>query len=304
MLSEGVTPGVVLDDLCLVEGNEPEVGKNLMPNGSFEQSWTAHRVARELPDMEAMTRRLASQLADAESGKIKLPRVPRWDGKQRPRIAGPSFIGADGRPIFFVGYGHFKQVREDIEKFPSYGINIVQHAELGPSGVWPKSEDQIDAAGVDRLIDELDRAAKAGVAVDFLLSPHYVPDWLFAKYPHLRKARADFFPYSIYAPQGRALVKKFVDYVVPKIKDKPALLSICLSNEPINVQEPDEFSIAAWHEWLARRHGDIATLNARYGTALRQIRRRPPAQPDRQFTRTAPGPGMVRFCTLELRVFR
>src|SRR6185437_13504618 len=60
VLSEGVTPGVVLDDLCLVEGKEPEAGKNLMPNGSFEQSWTAHRVARELGDMEAMTKRLAS----------------------------------------------------------------------------------------------------------------------------------------------------------------------------------------------------------------------------------------------------
>ena len=295
VLIEDVTAGVILDDLCLVEGDQPDAGRNLMPNGSFEQSWTAHRVARELPDMETMTRRLATELNDAESGKIKLPRVPRWDGKQRPKIEGPSFIGSDGRPIFFVGYGHFKQVRNDIEKFPNYGIDIVQHGELGPSGVWPKSEDHIDNAAVDRLIDELDRAGKAGVALDFLLSPHYVPDWLFAKYPHLRKGRADFFPYSIYAPEGRALVKKFVDYVVPKIKDKPALLSICLSNEPINVQEPDEYSIKAWHEWLAKRHGDIATLNARWGSNYAKFDDVPQPNPIGKSPEPRPGPAWCDF---------
>src|SRR5262249_19285962 len=124
-----------------------------------------------------------------------------------------------------------------------------------------------DDTPVNNLIDELDRAAKAGVAVDFLISPHYFPQWMFEKYPHLRKSRIDFFPYSIYAPQGRELVKKFCEYVLPKIKDKPALLSICLSNEPINWQEPDEFSTAAWRQWLRQRHNnDIATLNARWRT--------------------------------------
>ena len=164
-----------------------------MPNGSFEQSWTAYRVVRELPDMEAMTRRLASQLADAESGKIKLPRVPRWDGKQRPRIAGPSFIRQRSANLFC----RLRTLQTGPQRHRKVPILRHQHRaarRVGPSGVWPKSEEQIDAAGVDRLIDELDRAAKAGVAVDFLLSPHYVPDWLFAKYPHLAKPVPISFP--------------------------------------------------------------------------------------------------------------
>jgi hypothetical protein len=254
-----------------------------------EAAWLADRVTREIGDMEAMATRLNEQLARALSGKSKLPRVPRWDGKRRPTIAGPSFVGADGRPIFFVGYGHFQQVRDDIEKFPAYGVNIVQHGEMGPAHVFPK-EDVVDDAPIDRLIDELDRAAKAGVAVDFLMSPHYVPEWIWTKWPHLRKARRDFIPWSVYAPEGRALVKRFCDYVIPKIKDKPALFSICLSNEPNNAQEPDEFSIAAWRAWLQKRHGDIATLNGRWKTSYASFAEVPPVNPQADGPEPRPGP--------------
>ena len=76
-----------------------------------------------------------------------LPKVPRWTGQQRPTIQDASFIGptsADAnRPIFFLGYGHFAQARNDIEKFPAYGINIVQHGEFGPAQVFP-AENEID----------------------------------------------------------------------------------------------------------------------------------------------------------------
>src|SRR5205823_3167319 len=95
VLSETITPGFLIDDVCLVEGDSAEPGKNLIPNGDFETSWSAQRVARELPDMEKMTDRLGQQLADAKP----FPKVPRWDGAARPHIAGPSFVAADGRPI-------------------------------------------------------------------------------------------------------------------------------------------------------------------------------------------------------------
>ena len=222
VLIQDVTNGVLIDDLALVEGAQPETGKNLMPNGSMEESWTASRVARELPDMEKMADRLDHQLADAIANKIKLPIVPRWDGKERPHIDGPSFLDSTGRPIFFVGYGHFKQVRDDIEKFPAYGINIVQHAEFGPSAVFPK-EDQTDNTSVDLLINELDRASKAGVAVDFLISPHYVPDWVFTKYPHLRKSAGRFlslFDLRAGRPGDRQTLRRL--HVLPKIKKRQA----------------------------------------------------------------------------------
>lgn len=294
----------VIDDVCLVEGTTAEQGPNLISNGSFEVSWNQQRVSRELPDMEEMTNRLGSQLSRAEAGQLTFPQVPRWDGSQRPSIEGSSFVGParmgpDGaivrRPIFFVGYGHFDQVRQDIENFPAYGINIVQHAEFGPSAVYP-SENQTDDSAITRLSDELDRAARAGVAVDWLLSPHLVPEWLFAKYPALRKPRADFFPFSVYAPQPRELLRRFAHEVVARIKDKPALLSICLSNEPINCEEPDALSTAAWRQWLKTRHGDIATLNARWGTTYAGFDQVPQPNPLNRSAEPRPGGAWCDFC--------
>ena len=89
-------------------------------------------------------------------------------------------------------------------------------------------------------------------------------------------------------------MKKFVDYVVPKIKDKPALLSICLSNEPINVQEPDEFSIAAWHEWLAvpRRYCDAQRS---YGTHCSKFDDVPQPNPIANSPEPRPGPAWCDF---------
>lgn len=284
---EDVGTGFVIDDICLVSGTEAEVGKNLLPNPSFEESWNQERVSREIGDMEAMADRLKTQLDQAQAGKLKFPVVPRWDGSTRPTIEGPSFfgpvkIGTSGasvrRPIFFVGYGHFDEVRNDIEKFPGYGINIVQNGELGPSAIYPK-EGQTDDAALDQLSAELDRAAKAGVAVDWLLSPHYMPAWVFSKYPGLRIPRADFFPYSVYAPQMHDLLREFIHHVVARIKDKPALLSICLSNEPINWEQPSANSTALWREWLKEKHGNIATLNARWKTSYANFDQIPQPNP-------------------------
>lgn len=304
VLIEDVGTGLVVDDVCLVSGNNAEEGPNLIPNASFEESWNQQRVAREIGDMEAMTGRLRGQIDRAESGALHLPAVPRWAGSSRPTIDGPSFvgpvrIGTNGplvtRPIFFVGYGHFGTVRRDIEAFPGYGINIVQNGEFGPSSVYP-AEGTTDDAAIDQLCQELDRAAKAGVAVDWLLSPHYVPAWVFAKYPDLRQQRADCIPYSIYSPPIHELLREFIHRVVARIKDKPALLSICLSNEPTNCQVPDALSTAAWRRWLKTRHGDVATLNARWGTYYASFEQVPQPNPLAPSGEPRPGAAWCDFC--------
>jgi hypothetical protein len=288
LLSTEPAGGIIIDDISIVEGDQPEVGKNLVANGSFEQSWTADRTARELPDMESMADRLEKQLAGAKAGKIKLPAVPRWTGQQRPVIEGPAFVGPVSawnqqtppttRPIEFLGYGHFDQTRRDIPLFPKLGTNIIQCGEWGPSAIYPK-EGVTDDVMIHQTLEELDTAARAGVAVDLLISPHYFPDWFFKKYPDARKARADFFPYSIYHPAARALLKQFIAHALPPLKDKPALFSICLSNEPINAQEPDQYSNASWHAWLKTHHGDVATMNRRWKTSFKSFDEVPQPNP-------------------------
>ena len=140
------------------------------------------RALSQIADMESMADRLERELREALEGRRRFPEVPRWTGKERPRIDGPSFIGPTvtpsdpkpvPRPIFFVGYGHFGQVRRDVEKFPRYGVNIIQ-IEFGPNSVFPK-EGIVSDAPIRETLKVLDRAAEAGVAVNLLISPHYFP---------------------------------------------------------------------------------------------------------------------------------
>lgn len=230
------------------------------------------RAVSQLADLDRIEKQLKGDLNQALAGKLRFPSVPRWTGDTRPTVKGSSFIaptitfgkpGRELRPVFFNGYGHFGLVQSDIEKWPNFGINIIQ-TEVGPWHVFPE-ESVVKDCGSD-LITTLDRAQKAGVAVNLLLSPHYFPEWMLNKYPELRKKREGFLQYCLHAPEGQELIKRFVATLIGPVKNHPALHSICLSNEPRNEEEPCEYATSEWRIWLKTRHGDITTLNSHWGT--------------------------------------
>ena len=189
----------------------------------------------------------------------------------------------DGRtergPVFFTGYGHFGQARRDVEKFPGYGCNIIQ-TEFGPNSVLPGETNTSDRA-IDDFLALCDRAAQANVAVNLLLSPHYFPAWALEKWPHLKACEGGFFKYCVHDPDARAVIEKSLRRVIPRIKDHPALHSVCLSNEPLCVDlSRCRATAQAWPAWLARRHGDIATLNARWGASYKDFASVPVPKPE------------------------
>ena len=212
-----------------------------------------------------MAARLSRELKEALAGRRQFAAVPRWTGTKRPIVKEQFFRGAGslarrrngGRPVFFTGFGHFGQVVADMEKWPHYGANIIQ-IEFGPHGVFP-AEGQTSDAPMREMLQTLDRAQKAGVAVCLLISPHYFPHWALAKWPHLRKQREGFLQYCLHAPESRELLRRFIATAIAPLKDHPALHSICLSNEPVNEEEPCEFAKQQWQSWLEKRHGDVAT---------------------------------------------
>ncbi len=228
------------------------------------------RASMALADMEQMRSRLEREIAQAAEAKHALPVVPKWTGDTRPVVKSSSFLaptttpgkpGRDIRPVFFTGYGHFGQVRADVEKFPDYGVNIIQ-IEIGPSATLP-SEDKVNDAPARDLLNLLDRAEKAGVAVNLLISPHYVPQWAKDKIAE----RPGNTGYTLRDPVSREMLKRHISALIPAIKGHPALHSICLANEPTYYGNNSQFAVADWHAWLARRHGDIATLNAHWHTS-------------------------------------
>jgi hypothetical protein len=230
------------------------------------------RAQEQIVDLEAMADRLKTELSEALQGARQFAPVPRWTGSKRTVIQRSAFVGPtrmpDGsiqdRPVFFTGYGHFGRVVDDMEKWPDYGGNIIQ-IEMGPSRVFP-AEGKTNESASRELLGILDRAQKSGVAVCLLISPHYFPEWALKKWPALNVRREGFLGYCTHAPEGRELLRQFIAVLLGPVKDHPALHSICLSNEPVSQEAPCEPATAQWHEWLARRHKDIADLNTATGS--------------------------------------
>jgi hypothetical protein len=255
----------------------PAVTATVLENfiGYAEEDARGGEVRRSLEqvgDLERMAARLGGELKEALAGRRRFPAVPRWTGDKRPVVKSSSFLAPARlpggipreRPVFFTGYGHFNQVVSDMEKWPDYGVNIIQ-IELGPSRVFP-NEGRADEVPMRELSRTLDRARKSGVAVTLLISPHYMPAWALEKWPQLRKHREGFLQYCLHAPEGRELLRRFILTALAPVKDHPALQSICLSNEPVNEEEPCEPARDQWRIWLEKRHRTIAALNSLCGS--------------------------------------
>jgi hypothetical protein len=185
-------------------------------------------------------------------------------------VKGLSFIAnrvdsrgqRDRGPVFFCGYGHFDQVRKDMPLWPGYDVNIIQ-IELGPANTLV-GENEVSLKEAEAVVKVLDEAAKHNVMVNILLSPHYFPGWAYAKWPDLAHGGGNF-GYCVDAPGARQVIEKFLRIVTPMFKDKKALHSFCLSNEPNFSRSQDCLNTRKlWAEYLARTHGTVAALNACY----------------------------------------
>ncbi len=170
----------------------------------------------------------------------------------------------DRGPVFFCGYGHFDQVKKDMPRWPGYGVNIIQ-IELGPAGTLV-GENEVSLKEAEAVVKVLDEAAKYNVMVNILLSPHYFPGWAYAKWPELARGGGN--PgYCVDAPEAKQVIEKFLRIVIPMFKDKPALHSFCLSNEPNFSRSQDCVNTRKlWAQYLAKAHGTVAALNACYGS--------------------------------------
>ncbi|MCX7994007.1 MAG: beta-galactosidase, partial [Fimbriimonadales bacterium] len=105
------------------------------------------------------------------------------------------------------------------------------------------------------------------VKVDYLISPHYMPEWVYQQYPQLRQQRDGFIKYSLFTPESLAVLRQYIDAFAPLLRDQSALLSVCLSNEPINTESPESLPHQqAWRAWLQNRHKNLITLNTRWKT--------------------------------------
>ena len=230
------------------------------------------RAARQLDELAVVLDRAEAELSALLTGRPE-PLVPRYVTSPIV-IAGTSFVATvrwpDGReerrPVFFTGYGHFGSVRRDLEKFPDYGLNIIQ-VEFGPSSTVV-GENEESTAPVEEFAALLERAAASNVAVNLLLSPHYFPQWALEKWPQVGGIDGGFGRISIDAPEARSVWERHLRLVAERLKGKAALHSYCLSNEPIYVDpSADPNNASKWAAWLRTKYETLEALNAAHRAA-------------------------------------
>jgi hypothetical protein len=176
------------------------------------------------------------------------------------------------RPWFFYGMGHFNRVMTDLPTWREMGATIVQDGRCGPSAM---AQDGTLQETARTLLADLDAAHKHGIKSDFLLSPHYFPAWAWnmPQADGLGDGGHGFLGFNIDHPVAKDAVGRWCEVMSTALKDKPALLSICLSNEPVyDDSGKTKQTLPLYRQYLEEIHGgDIAKVNGLYGTSYKSF---------------------------------
>lgn len=143
--------------------------------------------------------------------------------------------------------------------------NLINHGGFEEQPVvvngFAFDEDRLES----QLIAALDNAQKHNVQMDVLLGMHYFPkivdNWALTK-------SAGYYGMNINNPEVLQVMEAFITGVMERIKDHPALHSVCLSNEPnySTGRNADLFG-DDWTAYLKKIYNDdLAALNDVYGT--------------------------------------
>ena len=224
-------------------------------NGPMSLAWTKMQidgfaeVAQVLDETEKLAQRNAPVLdwTPPKLGTVKLKNGTFYNR---------------GRPYYFYGYGHFGSVIEDLPNFPALGASLIQDGRAGPSSM---NADGTLGEGALAVLQGLDRAAQFGMRDDFLLSPHYYPAWAWA--PDLPSGGIGF-NFNIFHPKAKAVIGQWAAVMAERMKDKPALHSVCLANEPAyNASGRDKYTRPLFIDYLKEKHHSLDRMNALYGAA-------------------------------------
>lgn len=193
------------------------------------------RLAKEPYAMEHTARWLFECAARTEQGlegAIRHPkntiRVPNVD-LQKLEVREGCFLSGR-RPVMLAGLCGWASPK-DFEYLSSIGCTVFA-GEMGPASVFPEEAKPHD---IDALTTVLDAAAQHNMKMDVLLSPHYIPQWAYDKWPDLdpenRRKSNPFMPWDVRSPHLKEILSRFLDVLIPQVQNKSALLDYDLINE-------------------------------------------------------------------------
>ena len=226
-------------------------------------------VAKAKEELESLAKNPGAFPKEAE--------IPR--PKERFTIRDGGFYAGD-RQMFLSGPCFFNFTIQYLPVARDLGFNVIQ-VSTGPNAVFPTSEeptgtprisDYNERTQTGQLKDVLDHSAELGMKVDLGLTSHFMPKWVYEKWPDAKNPFVlyNMMPYDIEHPEVLKLIERFYENVMPQIAGHPALNSIWIANEP-EYMNPNERNIAIFRPWLQGKYKTIESLNRHWGTTLKSF---------------------------------
>lgn len=230
---------------------------------------------------------LAAEVADIAQGR-RAPRPLPTPALDRLRIADGNFWSGD-EPVMLVGAMGYSELKRDLDLARTLGFNSVgTDFASGASLAMLTGPDTADLRKTEELAAAIRLVAGKGFTWSYTPSLHYFPLWALKANPDVtggeaqeqlpdwsgrdrnRKAKdyGSFFPFSIASPTVHALVQRLFAIVMPVLAQAPGTGVVWLMNEPRYHKDRDAGTAQRFRAFLQHRHGDLATLNARWGSAF------------------------------------
>jgi len=177
------------------------------------------------------------------------------------------------RLLFGAAYYHeyqpYERLATDLDLMAEAGFSIVRVGE----SVWSTWEPEEGVFDLDWLRPVLDEAHARQISVVIGTPTYAVPPWLRYRYPETTADRATGTPIpyggrqdvDFTHPAFLRLAERLIRKIVDRYAGHPAVIGWQVDNEPGNELLHNRAVFTRFVEHLARRYGDVAALNERWG---------------------------------------
>lgn len=136
------------------------------------------------------------------------------------------------------------------------------------------NEDGSLRPGARHLLTDIKSAAQYQLKMDYLLSPHYFPEWAGRQRgaEGLNAGGLGFISFDIDHPIAQRAIQTWANKISAALRLQPALLSVCLSNEPVyDDSGRTTYSLPLYRDYLRETHKRISALNESYGSSYKSF---------------------------------
>jgi hypothetical protein len=219
-------------------------------------------------------------MADPASAR---PVVPGLDLARKFSLKDGIIYNGD-IPVILVGLivdGRNEFVMDVMEKMPKLGFNFyVLQEPVGPSRICD-AEGKVNRGNLKMIQKKLDQARKNNLAVDLHFGDHYYEGAFKKVFPDVYEpdgCKGFHFYYNgcLENPHYREILKRWLNILVPTVKDHPALFSYCIGNESLFACScPRRMDL--FRQWLMAKYGSLAKVNATWNSGLTSLEQIPGA---------------------------